>query len=190
MAMTREDGTLTTEVGKDVGKEGTAKKKNAILELLGFAGNRRVLAYVGCGLSALNAVLTVMPLVCVWFVVRDLVSVYPNWAEASSAAMWWMMGREDEKGGRHFMELYQAALMRMSAAATEYVRGIPVVKVFQQTVLSFRAFHEAIATWRRIIPSIADDPKSCSWLRSTQPLRCSYLRVLCLPASRLISRRF
>ena len=88
MAMTREDGALTTGVGKDVGKEGPAKKKNAILELLGFAGKRRVLAYVGCGLSALNAVLTVMPLVCVWFVVRDLISVYPNWAEASSAAMW------------------------------------------------------------------------------------------------------
>ena len=59
-----------------------------------------------------------------------------------------MMGREDAKGGRHFMELYQAALMRMSAAATEYVRGIPVVKVFQQTVLSFRAFHEAIIGYR------------------------------------------
>ena len=29
----------------------------------------------------------------------------------SFAAMWWMMGREDEKGGRHFMELYQAALL-------------------------------------------------------------------------------
>ena len=66
----------------------------------------------------------------------------------SFAAMWWMMGREDAKGGRHFMELYQAALMRMSAAATEYVRGIPVVKVFQQTVLSFRAFHEAIIGYR------------------------------------------
>ena len=36
----------------------------------------------------------------------------------------------------------------MSAAATEYVRGIPVVKVFQQTVLSFRAFHEAIIDYR------------------------------------------
>ena len=66
----------------------------------------------------------------------------------SFAAMWWMMGREDAKGGRHFMELYQAALMRMSAAATEYVRGIPVVKVFQQTVFSFKAFHEAIIDYR------------------------------------------
>lgn len=212
----------------------------------------------------LNAALAVMPLVCVWFVVRDLVLVYPNWDEASSAAMWsvlavafavlgiivyfgalmashlaafriaanmrkamvrhvaripmgyfsahssgemrrvidgcagqtedliahklpdfvgsfatpviffvvaflfdwrmgllclvpiavsfaamwWMMGREDAKGGRHFMELYQAALMRMSAAATEYVRGIPVVKVFQQTVFSFKAFHEAVIDYR------------------------------------------
>ena len=41
MAMTREDGTLTAGVGKDVGKEGPAKKKNAILELLRFAGKRR-----------------------------------------------------------------------------------------------------------------------------------------------------
>ena len=86
--MNREDGTLTAGVGKDVGKEGPAKKKNAILELLGFAGRRRALAYAGCGLSVLNAALAVMPLVCVWFVVRDLVLVYPNWDEASSAAMW------------------------------------------------------------------------------------------------------
>ena len=88
MAMTPEDGAPTAWEGKGMGKEGPAKKKNAILELLGFAGKRRVLAYVGCGLSILNAVLTVMPLVCVWFVVRDLISVYPNWAGASSAAMW------------------------------------------------------------------------------------------------------
>ena len=32
----------------------------------------------------------------------------------------------------------------MSKAETEYVRGIPVVKVFQQTVYSFKAFRQAI----------------------------------------------
>ncbi len=32
----------------------------------------------------------------------------------------------------------------MNKAAVEYVRGIPVVKVFQQTVHSFRAFRESI----------------------------------------------
>lgn len=86
--MIREDGAPAAGVGKGEEKERPAKKKNAILELLRFAGKRRALAYAGCGLSVLNAALTVMPLVCVWFVVRDLISVYPNWAEASSAAMW------------------------------------------------------------------------------------------------------
>ncbi len=38
-----------------------------------------------------------------------------------------------------FMMLYQDALNPMNKAAVEYVRGIPVVKVFQQTVHSFRA---------------------------------------------------
>ena len=73
MAMTRGDGAPTAWEGKGMGKEGSAKKKNAILELLRFAGKRRALAYAGCGLSVLNAALTVMPLVCVWFVVRDLI---------------------------------------------------------------------------------------------------------------------
>ena len=42
------------------------------------------------------------------------------------------------------MAEYQAALDRISKAGTEYVRGIPVVKIFQQTVYSFKAFQEAI----------------------------------------------
>lgn len=46
--------------------------------------------------------------------------------------------------GKTFMKDYQEALLRMSETGTEYVRGIPVVKVFQQTVYSFKAFHDAI----------------------------------------------
>ena len=42
------------------------------------------------------------------------------------------------------MAEYQAAQDMMSKAGTEYVRGIPVVKVFQQTVDSFKAFRQAI----------------------------------------------
>lgn len=248
----------------DADGKSVPRRKSALIDLLGHAGSRKKLAYAGCVLSALNAALTVMPFVCMWFVVRDLIAVYPNWSEAESAtawaimavvfavlsiavyfaalmsthlaafriaanmrkkmlhhvaqvplgyfsthssgemrrvidgcagqtedviahklpdfvgsfatpvvflvvaflfdwvmglvclipivvsfvAMWWMMGRSTASGGRHFMERYQAALMRMSAAATEYVRGIPVVKVFQQTVHSFRAFHEAIIDYR------------------------------------------
>ena len=37
----------------------------------------------------------------------------------------------------------------MSKAGTEYVRGIPVVKVFQQTVYSFKAFQASIEEYSR-----------------------------------------
>lgn len=49
-------------------------------------------------------------------------------------------------GGKNagIMQEYQTALDEMSKAGTEYVRGIPVVKVFQQTVYSFKAFKEAV----------------------------------------------
>lgn len=42
------------------------------------------------------------------------------------------------------MAEYQNALDTVSSEATEYVRGIPVVKVFGQSVYSFRRFKEAI----------------------------------------------
>ena len=58
----------------------------------------------------------------------------------SVASMFWMMG------GKNYgvMQEYQSALDNLSKAGTEYVRGIPVVKVFQQTVYSFKAFKGAI----------------------------------------------
>ncbi|WP_321974152.1 ABC transporter ATP-binding protein [Paratractidigestivibacter sp.] len=46
--------------------------------------------------------------------------------------------------GVEFIKQYIDASTNMSKAGTEYVRGIPVVKVFQQTVHSFKAFHDAI----------------------------------------------
>lgn len=261
-----------------------AKKQNAILQLLQFAGSRKKLAYLGSFLAALNGILTILPLVFVWFVLRDLIQAISSQGEAGSAAsatqaaagtwlettsavgadfwawaafiaaivgilvyfcalmcthlsafriaanmrkqclahiakvplgyldanasgrlrriidgcagqtedviahkmpdfiasltaplaflvtmfvfdwvmglvclipvaislfaMWWMMGRDLPQGGRYFMQQYQDALAKMSQAATEYVRGIPVVKVFQQTVHSFRAFHDAVVDYR------------------------------------------
>ncbi len=49
-------------------------------------------------------------------------------------------------GGRNagFFHRYQKEIERMSGEAVEYVRGIPVVKMFQQTVYSFKAFYTAI----------------------------------------------
>lgn len=49
-------------------------------------------------------------------------------------------------GGKNtgLMAEYQAAQDRMTKSGTEYVRDIPVVKIFQQTVYSFKVFQQAI----------------------------------------------
>lgn len=238
--------------------------RDAVIRLLSFAGSRKKLSIIGCVLSGVHAIMAMVPLVCVWFVIRDLLAVAPHWSEArdiafwgwlafgfsvaalvvygcalmcthiaafrtaanmrksalahlgrvplgyfddhasghlrrvidgcasqtenilahklpdligsfvapiafvvclfvfdvalglaclvpiavSLFAMWWMIGRQTKKKGMTFMVLYQDALNRMNKAAVEYVRGIPVVKVFQQTVHSFRAFSEAITSYR------------------------------------------
>lgn len=43
-----------------------------------------------------------------------------------------------------FFHQYHMEIEKMSGEAVEYVRGIPVVKVFQQTIYSFKAFYNAI----------------------------------------------
>ena len=48
-----------------------------------------------------------------------------------------------------FMEGYMTALETMNKEAVEYIRGIPVVKVFQQTVHSFKNFHAAIGEYEK-----------------------------------------
>lgn len=61
-------------------------------------------------------------------------------AVISILAMFSMMGGKNAA----LMAEYQAAQDRMTKSGTEYVRGIPVVKIFQQTVYSFKAFQQAI----------------------------------------------
>ena len=58
--------------------------------------------------------------------------IFDTWAKKSEPDM-------QEK-----MKEYQNALDTMSSEATEYVRGIPVVKTFGQTVHSFKRFKDSI----------------------------------------------
>lgn len=232
------------------------KKKTPLLRLMEYTGNYRGLLYSGLFLSAISMVLGMAPYICIWLVIRDLVSVAPNWTQATEIAQYgwmafafavggiliyffalmcthlaafrtasnirkrgmahlmktplgffdnnasgllrnrldgaasetetllahnladivgtvamfiamlvlmfvfdWRMGAAcllaavisvlsmfTMMGGKNakLMQEYQAAQDTMSKAGTEYVRGIPVVKVFQQTVYSFKAFKQAI----------------------------------------------
>lgn len=241
-------------------------RDNPIARLLGFAGGYVRLTVAGCVLSAVNALLTIGMLACVWFVVRDLIAVAPDWSRAayartygilafvlalaalvvyfvalicthmaafrcatnmrkaalehlahvplgyfqthatgelrrviegstaltegvlahripdfvgalvtpvaflvclfvfdwllgllclvpvvvSAACMMGMMaggGSDENSNVMTFMKNYQDALQDMNKAAVEYVRGIPVVKVFQQTVASFKTFSESIRAY-------------------------------------------
>lgn len=232
------------------------KKKSDISVLLDFAGSYKWLTITGLFLSAVAMVLEMVPYICIWLVVRDLISSAPNFTQAAdiskygwtafgfamgsiviyfiallcthlaafrtasnirkqgmrhlmkvplgffdnnasgylrnrldgaagetetllahnladivgTAAMFismivlmfvfdWRMGLScllaavisviamfSMMGGKNakLMAEYQNAQDIMSKAGTEYVRGIPVVKVFQQTVYSFKAFKQAI----------------------------------------------
>jgi len=232
------------------------RKKSAVSVLLGYAGDRKGLTFLGLALSAVSMLMNMAPYICIWLAARDLIAAAPDWTQAQSiikygwlafgfsmggivlyfiglmcthlaafrtasnirkqgtahlmksplgyfdsnatglirgrldaaasdteallahnladivgaivlflsmtvmlfvfdwrmgaacflaavisvAAMFSMMGGKNAK----LMEEYQAAQDRITKAGTEYVRGIPVVKIFQQTVYSFKAFQEAI----------------------------------------------
>ncbi|MCR5067503.1 MAG: ABC transporter ATP-binding protein/permease [Erysipelotrichaceae bacterium] len=232
------------------------KKKSNVSVLLEYAGDYKKLTFLGLAFSALAMVMGMLPYICIWLVLRDLIAVAPNWKEAvnisrygwaafltafggiiiyflalmcthlaafrtatnirkqgvahlmktplgffdnnasgllrnrldggagdtetllahnladivGTAAMFittlvlmlvfdWRMGLAcllscvvsiaalfSMMGGKNasLMAEYQAAQDVMSKAGTEYVRGIPVVKIFQQTVYSFKAFEKAI----------------------------------------------
>lgn len=70
----------------------------------------------------------------------------------SVVIMGFMMG----KRGRNFMDMYLNSLEEMNTEAVEYVRGIPVVKVFQQTIYSFKNFYNSITNYRDMVTKYTD----------------------------------
>jgi len=65
----------------------------------------------------------------------------------SMLVMGFMMNAE----GWQFMKSYMTSLEEMNTEAVEYVRGIPVVKVFQQTIYSFKNFHRCIMNYNKMV---------------------------------------
>ena len=89
-------------------------------------------------------------------------------------------------GGKNagFFHRYQREIERMSGEAVEYVRGIPVVKMFQQTVYSFKAFYNAIKDYSDLASQYA---MSCR-VGQTSFLTCiNGAFALLIPAALLIA---
>ena len=89
----------------------------------------------------------------------------------SLICMFYMMGGR----GMEFMAKYMESLVKMNKTGTEYVRGIPVVKVFQQTVHSFKAFHDAIEEFTRLAQDYA-----VRWCRTPQSLSLTIINGVAL----------
>lgn len=62
------------------------------------------------------------------------------------------------EGAKLMMDRYQSSLEEMNNASVEYIRGITVVKVFKQTVYSFRRLHETIKAYTSYVV-----PYTLSW---------------------------
>lgn len=89
-------------------------------------------------------------------------------------------------GGKNagFFHRYQQEIEKMSGEAVEYVRGIPVVKVFQQTVYSFKAFYAAIQSYSDLASQYAMSCRN----GQTSFLTCiNGAFVLLIPAAILLS---
>ena len=274
---------------------------SSIRRLLSFAGSYRWLALVGCALAGLNSLLSMGVLVCVWFALRDLVAVAPNWQSAPGLATYgyvalalavaglvvyfaglmcthltafrcarqmrkaaldhlacvplgyfdthatgelrrviegstgltetvlahrlpdfvgalvtpiayialmfvfnWvlglvclipiavsvicmgaMMGGSADSNANYltFMRNYQNALVAMNKAAVEYVRGIPVVKVFQQTASSFKAFRTSINDYATFATGYVD---ACRPLQVAQITAINATFCVLVPAGILL----
>lgn len=60
------------------------------------------------------------------------------------------------KKSREFMKTYMDVQERMSASAVQYVRGMPVVKIFGQSVRSFRQFNSEIEAYKTYALKVCD----------------------------------
>lgn len=82
-----------------------------------------------------------MATVCLACIVVSILLQYANF-----------MGRK----ARDFTATYYDTQEQMSASAVQYVRGMPVVKVFGQSVRSFRHFHDEIMNYKTWALKVCD----------------------------------
>jgi hypothetical protein len=60
------------------------------------------------------------------------------------------------KSGQEFMQTYFDTQEKMSASAVQYVRGMPVVKIFGQSIRSFRQFNKEIEAYKTYALKVCD----------------------------------
>lgn len=92
-----------------------AKGKGNLSVLMDYAGRRRVLTYLSWVLSAVSALMALVPFIFVWLIVREVIQAAGNFAAVQGSLSvygWWAVG-----GALISMLVYFAALMCSHVAA-------------------------------------------------------------------------
>lgn len=59
------------------------KKKNNLSELMSYAGRHKYLTYSSLALSVISAALALLPFVLIFFIIKEIIEVAPNYSEAT-----------------------------------------------------------------------------------------------------------
>lgn len=88
-----------------------------------------------------------------------------------------IMSRMTGKGMAQKMKEYQSSLETMNNEAVEYVRGVPVVKTFGQTVFSFKRFKGSIDSYHQWVVAYT---KSLMWpmVAFTTAINCVFVPLI------------
>lgn len=88
-----------------------------------------------------------------------------------------IMSKMTGKGMARKMKEYQSALETMNNEAVEYVRGVPVVKTFGQTVFSFKRFKGSIDSYHAWVVAYT---KSLMWpmVAFTTAINCVFVPLI------------
>ena len=88
-----------------------------------------------------------------------------------------IMSKMTGKGMAEKMKEYQSALEDMNNEAVEYVRGVPVVKTFGQTVFSFKRFKGSIDSYHKWVIAYT---KSLMWpmVAFTTAVNCVFVPLI------------
>ena len=62
------------------------KKNSNLSELMSYAGKHRYLTYLSLVLSVISAILTLLPFVFIFFIIKEVIEVAPNFSEAVNVA--------------------------------------------------------------------------------------------------------
>ena len=97
------------------------KKQSSLSRIFSYAGGHKHLTLLGCLLSALSAVLGLIPYVCVWLAAKNVLEAWPGTDGISGLARWGWTAVWTASGS---ILLYFAALMSTHIAAFRTARNI------------------------------------------------------------------